>query len=288
MKFVTSHIMGIRLQNIKLLGLPYTPVDHTTLNELFDVQSGVVAPNGVAPTMQYLAIGDGGHQDATTSDGLSYPMLVNHGPRDCALINHIPFVLREVTDDLGSAQQSQYGLRKAVTINGTNYYAYYLRKIDLTNVNVDLLQNTVSDGTTTSTPWVPTTANLHPNPVLPSSTGVVTASGDYVSVQTILTVTLSESDIAELLNVAQIMHGNSNAAIISEAALVAGTPMPISAQSSGGGTITITEVVGAIVCSSLSRFYHLPSLNKELTLNFDVGGAESLYGVDDGTTITNP
>lgn len=287
MKYVTSHIMGVRLQTFKLLGLAYQSVPFTSLNELFNIQSGVAAPNGVAPNMTYLAIGNGGHVNATTADGLAYPQLVNHSPRDCALIRHLPFILREATDDLDVATRNNYGLRQAVTINGTNYIGYYLRKIDLTNAVISLLNNQVQDGVTSTTPWTPTSDNLHPTPVIPSSTGVVVATGDYVSTQAVLTVTLSQSDITELMNVAQVLYGNSGLAIISEAGLVAGSPSVITAQQSGGQTLSYTEVLQATLCSSLSSYYHLPSLNQNLTLNFDVGGAESLYGVDDGTQ-TNP
>lgn len=286
MKYVTSHIMGIRLQDIKLMGLPYTPVANTTLNELFAVQAGVAPDPGQTPNMQYLAIGNGGHIAGNTADGLSFPQLVNHSPRDCALINHLPFVLRLPTDDLTGSQQAGYALRVPRTINGVNYIAYYLRKIDLTTVTVDLLDNNVQNGVTSSTPWVPTTANLHPQPTIPSSTGAVQTSGEYVSVRAVVKVPFASTDIAELTNVATILYGTSDLAIISEAALVAGFPKLISAQQQGGGTLTYTEAVAATVCSSMSAYYHLPSLNQQLTLSFDIGGAESLYGVDDGSVTT--
>lgn len=286
MKYVTSHIMGIRLQDLKLLGLPYSNVANTTLNELFGIQSGVTVDPGKYPNMGYLAIGNGGHTSATSADGLSYPQLKNHDPQDCALINHLPFALKLPTEDFDSATRAKYGLRVEVTIDGTNYIAYYLRKLDLTNTTVQSLLNTVNDGITTSVPWVPTTANLHPVGQLADTTGVVDTNGQYVSVQAVVDVAFADADIENLLDVAQKLYGTKDLAIISEAALVAGQPKLISAAQQGGGTLTYTEVVSAIVCSSMSAFYHLPSLNDSLTLSFDVGGAESLYGVSSGTTPT--
>lgn len=280
MKYVTSHIMGIRLQDLKLLGLPYSNVQNSTLNELFNVQAGVAVDPGKYPDMGYLAIGQGGHINEQTADGLGYQQLVNHSPRDCALIKHIPFVLRLPTDDLDPATQAGYAMRTQVTVNGTNYIAYYLRKIDMSQVQVQMLLNTVQDGVITSVPWVPSSDNLHPTATIPSSTGAVTTSGEYVSVQAVVSVTFTQTDIDELMNVAQILYGNSNLAIISEAALVAGFNKTIQAQLSGGGTLTYNEAIGAIICSSMSSYYHLPSLNQSLTLTFDIGGAESLFGVD--------
>lgn len=282
MKLVTSHIMGIRLQDLNLLGLQYSNVPNTTLNELFGVQAGVAVDPGKYPDMAYLAIGNGGHTVATTADGLAYPQLKNHDPQDCALISHLPFVLCLPNEDLSPAVQSNYGMRTPVTINGINYIAYYLRKLDLTNTQVQMLLNTVNNGVTSSVPWVPNSGNLHPTGAIPPSTGVVVTSGQYVSVQAVVQVALADADIQNLMNVAQILYGNTGLAIISEMALVAAQPKLITAQQQGSGTLTYTEAVGAIICSSMSAFYHLPSLNDSLTLAFDVGGAESLYGV--GTT----
>lgn len=282
MKFITSHVMGIRLQNYKLMGLPYTGVANTTLNELFNIQSGVPTDTGIYPNMKLLAIGNGGHVMGSTGDGLSYPQLVNHSPRDCALINHLPFQLVLASNDLSASDRANYALRVPTTINGQNYIAYYLRLIDLSTVTVNLLDNTVVNGQVSSVPWVPSSSNLHPTATIPSDTGSVQTSSDYVSVEAILNVAFGDSDIEALMNVANILYGTTDLAIISEAALCAAQMKVVSAQQSGGGTLTYTEAVGSIICSSMSCYYHLPSLNQQLTLSFDVGGAESLYGVSDG------
>lgn len=284
MKYVTSHIMGVRLQDFKLLNMPYTLMTNTTLNELFGIQAGVNVPANQFPSLGYLAIGNGGHTMATAADGLSYPALYNHSPTDCALINHIPFIMVPANNDLSSAQRANYAMRVPMTINGVNYIAYYLLKLNLSNVTIQVLQNTVNNGTVTSVPWTPTTANLHPTPTTPDPTGAVTTSGQYVSVQAIITVALQDTDIQNIMNVANILYGTSNLAIISEAALVAAYPLQVSVPVTGGGTLTYTETIAATICSSMSAFYSLPSLNDNLTLTFDVGGAESLYAVSSGVS----
>lgn len=288
MKYVTSHIMGIRLQDFKLLNLGYSLVPNSTLNELFNIQAGVNVPTGQYPSLGYLAIGNGGHTMQVAADGLSYPQLYTHQPGDCALINHIPFVIVPANNDLSPTQMQNYGMRVPMTVNGVNYVAYYLLKLNLTNTTIQTLENTVNDGVTTSVPWVPTTANLHPTPVVASNTGAVSTSGQYLSVQAVITVTLAASDIANILNVATVLFGNSNLAIISEAALCAGYPLTVSGSAVGGGTVTYTESIGTILCSSMSAFYSLPSLNDNLTLTFDVGGAESLYGVSSPSPSPTP
>lgn len=283
MKYVTSHLMGVRLQNYKLLNLPYTNVPNTTLNELFDVQSGVPVDTGQTPNLAFLAIGNGGHVMGTTADGTSYPKLVNHSPRDCALINHLPFRMVLASADLSAADRANYAMRVPKTVNGVNYIAYYLKKFDLSTVTVTMLDNTVTNGQVSSVPWVPTNSNLHPTPSIPSDTGAVQTTGDYVSVQAVLQAIFTTDDIGYLMDVANILYGTTDLAIVSEAALVAAQIKQVSASISGGGTLTYNEAIGAILCSSESAYYHLPSLNQQLGLTFEVGGAESLYGVNDGT-----
>src|ERR1700744_2992071 len=241
MEFTTSHIMGLRLQTIKLLGLPYTNIPFTTLNELWNVQSGVADPNGKVPSLGWLAIGQGGHVFNIGADGEPFIDLVNHGPGDCALIKPIPFILREASNDLDPGTRANYAMRQQTVINGTNYIAYYLRKFDLTGVNVNLFQNSVVDGTVTQIPWVPTSDNLHPTPPPVSPTGSVVSGGDYLSVEAIISMSFTDTDITELEKVANILFNTPDRAIISECGLVAATESTISAQQNGGGSITYNE-----------------------------------------------
>jgi hypothetical protein len=287
MKYVTSHIMGIYLQDLMLTAEPYALIPDTTLNELFEVQAGVNVPTNQYPTLQYLAIGNGGHKMQQAADGLSYPQLYTHQPTDCALISHIPFVMVPANADLTQQQRALYGMRVPMTVAGVNYIAYYLLKLNYDTVSPQILTNTVNNGVVSSAAWVPTSANLHPTPVVASNTGAVATNGQYVSMQEIIPVTLAASDIQNIQNVATILFGDPNLAIISEAALVAAYPMQVTQQVTGGGTLTYVEAIAATICTSLSCFYSLPSLNNNLTLNFDVGGAESLYVATSGTSGGN-
>lgn len=285
MKFAVSHAMGVYIQNHLILGLPYRQVAFTTLNELFNVQSGVAPDNGAAPNTPYLAIGNGGHINATTAEGVPYQQLILHDPRDTGLVNHVPFILREAADDISVAQRANYAMRVPVVIGGKNYIAYYLRKMDMSQVVVQLLINTVKDGVTTSVPWVPTSANLRPTRRSVPNTGATPTNGQYVAAQATTTVPFSDADAQELINAAMIMYnGNPDLAIISELALVIAAPKVVSASVIGGGTIQYTEAVSASIASTLSAFYHIPSLNKQLSLTFDIGGAEALFATNDGTT----
>ena len=288
MKYITTHIMGIRLQDMLLAGELYTNVANTTLNELFNVQSGVAVDKGSYPVANCLAIGSGGLTPATAANGKPYMKLGYHKPRSCALVEHVPFRLVLQSEDLSGAEQAQYAMRVARTYNGANYWAYYLRRFDSPQAATSLeefVQN--ADGTTTSTPWVPTSDGLHPTISEISDTGTVLTSSDYVTVEKYLGANLGETEIGYLIDAMTIIYGTSDLAVISEAAIVACQLKAVSATAtSGGGTTTYTEAVGAIIISSMTCNYHLPSLNDELDLTFEIGGAETLYGAEDGTTVS--
>lgn len=279
MRIITRTIYGSRLQATMLLGLPYTQIANTTLNEKFGVQAGVVPDNQAVPRVRYFAIGNGGHRNLVGGDGQPYTSPVQHSASDAALYKHLPFLLREPTNDLTVTERLRYGMRKVIPINGTNYVAYYLKKLDLTGVVPEMKHNTVTDGVTGSVPFVPTGANL--NPVAPSipSTGVTSTNGDYLSASANLNLDFSAEDVAELINVATIMYDNPLYAVISEIGLVAGVDKTVSAPAAGGGTFNYSEVVGAQITTHITAHYNVGFSNQGFAFGIELGATEPLIGV---------
>ena len=74
---VTRTIYASALQSAQVLGIPYDIVDNTTLNEKFGILDGIHPTEGY-PVMQYLAIGRGGHRNASGADGASLTRLNTH------------------------------------------------------------------------------------------------------------------------------------------------------------------------------------------------------------------
>lgn len=278
MRTITRTIYGARLQSLQYFGLPYTHVNHTTLNEKFDIFPDQRPEPGEMPRNRYFVIGNRGHRNAVGADGFPLTDELQHQPSDGALFSHLPFILRRVSEDLSPSERAKYCLRKAVTFNATNYYAYYGKRLDLAQSEPSMLSNVVDLGNTTTTPFIPSGANL--NPTIPNipPTGAVVTSGDYLSVSTLIDLSLDEADIAELMEVAAIIYGDEKYAIVSEMGVVAGVDKILT----GPGGVNYNEVVEAQITTHITDYHALKYSNNGLKLTLDVGAVEPLLVVSTG------
>lgn len=285
MEQIVRTVYGAYLQTVQLMGLKFALTPHTSLNEKYGINDTATLPNGVTPTLNYVAIGNGGHQMVMGANNISVPQPVQHLPTDAALYNQLPFVLRLPSNDLTTAQQANYRLRKNVTYNGQAYIAYYLKTLNLTqvsasvNLNVpQLMFKTVQNGTVTSTPFAPTTANLNPTPPTTTTTGAVSTTGNYVSAASQVPFLLNSFDLAEFSNVANIIYGDPAYAIISEIALCSGIDIATSGTFNSLAQ-NYTDVAAAQVMNFISTFYPVQFMQDNINVLFDVGAVEPLFTV---------
>lgn len=279
MENITRTIFGSYLQTCHLLGLPFSMRANTTLNEKFGIQSGIAPDVVEIPRMRYYAIGNGGHRMTAGGDGLSKPEPIQHRATDAACFNHIPFVLREPDADLSLSQRANYGLRREETHNSVRYIAYYLKRIPMGGVNPAMEYKAVANGETTTTPFVPNSANLNPTPPSLSESGVNVVTGDYTTSTAKLTLSLTAEDVAELLNVANILYQDDGYAIISEIALVSGVDKVVTSPSVGATTINFNDVIAAQVVSHINAFFPVKFSNNGTEIIVDVGASEPLFNV---------
>lgn len=277
---VTRTAYGVYLQTIKQLGLPFNMIANTTLNERRNVQAGVKPAAGEVPVMRYLAIGNLGHVTVKADDGSDESLAVPHRANDAGLYNQIPFVLREVTDDLPAVMRNKFALRTTEVHNGKNYFAYYLMRMDYANVVPQLQQVEVIDGVATVTPYVPTTNDLNPERPQISNSGVVVGSDKSVSASAIITVKLDSSVIAEILNAHRVRTGSTRSPVISELALCSGVDKQVQGVSGGSGTFMYTEAIAVQVNVHISTNHPLGYSSNGATLTFDVGGVEPMLAQD--------
>lgn len=273
MEQVTRTIYGSALQTSMLLRIPYEVAPHSTLNERFSVQADQVLAPGEYPGMQFMCIGNGGHKWATGADGIPFVKANQHEPSDAAPFKPLPFVLRQVSADLTPIERAKYAMRCVQTYNGDSYYAYYLKRLDMSGVTVSMQKRNVQDGVTTSEDYIPQPANLVPVPSDLANTGVNTLLADYLTVSAKLSVTLGENDLAELLNVSRIMYGDDNYAIISEIGLVSGFNKNIGLTDGS----TFLESIASQVVSFIAAFHQVKYTASGITGLFDVGTNEPLY-----------
>ena len=285
MEQICRTIFGAYLQTVQLMDLPYAPLPFSTLNQKFSINQNVVVPEAPIPFLQYFAIGNGGHSMTIGANNITIPVPIQHSPTDAALYNQLPFVLRLPTNDLTPAQMSNYRLRTVVTYNGVQYIAYYLKKLNLNSVaggavvnTPSTMYNTVANGTTTSTAFTPTDANLNPTPPTVTAGGAVSTTGNYVSATANVPVTMDAFDITEYLNVANIIYGSPNYAIISEIALCSGLDYATTGIINGASA-SYTDAIAVQIMTFMSEFYPVQFTNAGINLLVDIGAVEPLFAL---------
>lgn len=277
MRVITRTVYGSGLQTALLLNLPYAVKENSTLNEKFNVLPTAVLDNGVIPHVGYFCIGNGGHRVSTGADGIPFTSPINHRASDAALFNHLPFVLRELDNDLTIAQRENYGLRTTLEVGGVEYIAYYLKRLDSSSTQMLLNHTFTLEGVTTTTEFVPNADNLNPSkPELPND-GVISTDGNYLTASAILPVIFDQNDVSELLNVARIIYNSEDLAVISEIGLCSGVDKVVSATS-GGSSFNYREVIATQIVSHITGYYPVGFANRGFEIAIEAGASEPLLG----------
>lgn len=279
MEATVRTVYGAYLQTCQLMGIPFVLAPNSTLNEKFLASQNIALNSQDMPKMQYVAVGNGGHRmQVSGNSALQVPVPIMHRTTDAALFNHLPFVLRPQANDLTPAERARYGIRVAETHDSEDYFAYYLRRIDLTGVQAEQQIKHVEAGTTSTLPFVPTLDNLSPEPPLTPPGGSIPTTGDYAVASARVTFVLDEFDIAELKNVSLVLEGSEDFAIISEMAMVSGVEKVVSAQDYLGANFNFNEIIAAQCVAHLTGMFHvLKGTSNGITTIFDTGATEPLW-----------
>lgn len=280
-------LIGNENQVTRELGLPYVMRPNSTLNELLGVNNGVAPAGTATPTIGYFCIGYGGisMQNCTnTKDALPFPKVYQHRADDTGLFKPIPFVMRELNNDLTPTERTKYALRKVDTIKGVKYYSYYLKRLDLSKTRVEtkiIVKN--SDGTTTETDYAPTTTNLNPVPqeLTVNEENILRAT--YGRTTATVPVTLNKEDVQEIYNVFNILHGDPMRAVISEIGLVSGVDKIVEVTTTNGRA-QFTEVIAAQIAHINRTIQYLAANNNGFDSLFNLGVNEPLYNVSNDQT----
>ena len=279
MRIVVRTIYGANLQTALLLGIPFVPVPHSTLNEKFDILKDQIIPDGIMPRLSYYCIGNGGHRVIGGADGIPYTSPINHRASDAGLFNQIPFVMRHTDDDLPTAERNRYALRKLESIEGVEYISYYLKRIDLGSTLMSMQHTSVVDGDSTMTPFMPSTANLNPaHPELPNS-GVISTDGNYLSCSAIIPIEFNDRDVQELVNVSNILYQTEQRAIISEIGLCSGIDHITALEGATGmGSPMINEAIAVQISTHITGYYPVGYTSRGFELQIEAGATEPMLG----------
>jgi hypothetical protein len=288
-KYVRT-VYGALLETAQYQKTPLVYMDNMTLNEKFDFLKGTYPNPNEYPAVRYFGIGVGGHTASIGANGMTKLEIYQHSPTDAACFSksdgttcHVPFVMRELTDDLGPDARANYGGRVIQQHNGVNYVCYMVKRLPTAGIAPQLVYKTVSpDGDVTATPWAPTADNLNPKPRPFTTNGVNIVSGDYISATSVNTIKFTRAEITELENVGKILFGDPDYMIISEIALIAAVDRTVQVSGAGGASFMFNEVAGAFITNFLGCAYPITSINEELGISVDVGVNEPLFAYQQG------
>jgi hypothetical protein len=261
------------LQTCLLTGRTPTFPQYTTLNEKLAINSGVLPAPTDDTNLKAYVIGNKGHQGVAGAEGIFKTEPVPHRATDSSLYGQIPFVLVPVTSDISQIARAKYCLRREEVWDGIRYAAYYGRRIDFTNTVPQMQLKTVTNGVESTTPFVPSSSNLNPTAPDITSTGVNTVDGSYVAAVAALTLVLTEDDATQLLNVAKVIYGDQDLAIISEIGLVTGTDKVVQVTSSAGN-FNMNELIVAQIGAYVPAMIPLVFNNTGTTIALNVGATE--------------
>lgn len=265
----TRTVYGANLQTHQYYGEPFVVIENTTLNEKFSIMPTTYPTPEEMPNVKYLAIGDAGHSVSIGSNGRARFNPIKHRRTDAACFNHIPFVVRLLTNDLTVAERAKYRMRVPFTgpHDGLQYVGYYIMVMDDTaSVNMQTI-----DGNGASIPFEPTSANL--NPTIPED--VETTNSKVVSSRTV-SIVFTEAMVEELRNVARVLYNDEDEAIVSEIAMVSGIDRVNVGVGAGNTDVSYMEVIAAQVTLHITAFYQLDQHNDGFQLVVNGGVAESL------------
>lgn len=270
MENIVRTAYGSALQTSLFSGIPYVMQANTTLNEKFGILAGVAPAEGITPVAKYYCIGNAGHQLASGTGGIPLIESVQHTAEDAALYNHLPFILRATNNDISSSVQASYALRKQIVVNGLNYFAYYLKRIDTSAAVTNVTLQTNNGGTITSTNFVPTSANLSPTPPVVNSVGTNLLLAQYLNCSATLPISLTQQECTELLNAALILYGDVRYAIISEMAICSGVDRIITL---GNGS-SFNEAIAVQVASFISSMHVIQFTSTGINGTFNLGTSD--------------
>lgn len=275
MEKVVRTVYGANLQTCLFHGLPLVIKPHTTLNERLNINANVLPNSSDVLAARYFCIGNKGHGMTIGADNVPLITSVQHRPRDAGLYNQLPFVMRLPANDLTASERVNYRLRRAETHGGKTYIAYYGKAIDYTNTIPQMDYVKVVSGVSSTTSFEPKASDLTPTPPDISSTGVVTTTGDYVTATAKVPFTMSAQEVTELINVSNIIYGDSAHAIISEIAICSGIDKTVMGDFNGVQA-TYVDAIGVQIAAFIGAFYSMPFNTNGVSVLLNSGATEPL------------
>ena len=275
METTVRTIYSSHLSNCLLMRRPFSVLPNSTLNQKFNLFKDETPAINEYPILGYLGIGNKGATYEVTDDGFILTTPIRHLPRDASLYNFIPFLVRDINNDISATERTKYRLRVPISIGGTTYVAYYLRALTIKDLVPSVELRNVDGENITTNSFTPTQSDLAPNHPEISNTEINNANGDYLVSTSKVNFVLGRAEIQEIMDACQILFGDPRYAVINEIAVVSGIDKVL--QGTFGNTqSSYTEVIAAQVATFISQYHALTSNSTKVEIELDIGSVEPL------------
>jgi len=284
---VVRTLMSSYVQTHISLNLPYNMPDFTTLNEKLGTQVGVKPQTNQRMAFNFFSIGFGGARNVIGGDGTHLQVPRQHETTDFSPFAIMPFVVRELNNDLSAAQRARFCLRVQATNQRDNkqYIFYYGRWFNQFEGPVQMTQFRIENGNVVDvSPFVPGDANINPTPRDLTNSGLNIVDGRYVRTSILSDVSFSDWDVAELVNAAVITKGSENYAFFNELAVGAAVKNPTNVQTPGAGSFTYDEAIAATCTNLLNVNYQALYFRDGFEVKLNFGSTEPLFRVERQST----
>lgn len=267
--------IGALQQTCAKTNLPYTYLPNSVMNVALNIHPDERPPSSFIPWSRYVCIGIGGLTSRFLADGRMELVPIPHEPRHTGLYDQVPWVIRDLDNDLPVAERVRYRLRKIIQVGPVNKIAYYARLIDYSKSNAQLEFRTVQDGIISSDLWEPDADDQFPKrPVINPGQTYVTGD-DYVAATAKTRFEFTKQDMAELNNVGNILYNNPMAMTISELAICSGQDAELEGVF-GGTRLMYTDAIGVQITDFVSTLVSPLFQSDGAAINLDIGSTEPL------------
>ena len=267
---------GAMLQTALKWNLPYEVMPNSTLNQKFGIVPNLLPSSSRELAVRYMTIGIGGQNISVGAGGRRVLTSAYRQPSHASLYDHVPFIMREIDNDLPVVTRNKYRLRTILTVGGKQYVAYYARTLPAVTTPVSLELRTQEDGDViTSTAWSYPAESLNPKPPLLTNNQTMVTGSDSLVSTCILDLAISKEETKEIVDAVTILFGSEAYAVISEIGLCSGVDQVISGDFNGN-TTTYTEAVAVQVNDIISVNFPAVYNNNGISYSIDVGAVEPL------------
>lgn len=237
------------------------PVDipqYTTLNEHFDVlaSESIGKKEGKDFFLGYYGIGIGGSRSiGNDSWGLEDRKVNQHKAVDFNAFHGIPFIARELNNDLDPVEAEKYRMRVVRPIGDKIWVLWFLKKIEFADFNPSMKVGTRDPitGNENSYPYTPKKEDLQPKPFELTMQDSIPLSDTYVHGTGKMDLSLSVNDLTEIRNACRVLYGNANKAAINEWYVCHGVETTNEGEIGEAGTKVYKELQSCVVSFNITE-----------------------------------